>query len=202
LRRLLPEAAVTADARFAEFLARVRAGDEEAARELVRKYEAAIRLEVRVRLRQRQLRRYFDSMDICQSVLGSFFVRAALGQFELDRPEELLRLLVGMTRNKLAYQVRKQRARCRDSRRVADVPVQEVEAAEAGPGPAEVAAGREALERFRARLSPEERQLADLRAQGRPWAEIAQCMGGTPQARRTQLARAADRVARELGWEV
>jgi RNA polymerase sigma-70 factor (ECF subfamily) len=193
---------MTAGDSFAEFLGRVRAGDEGAARELVRKYEAAIRLEVRVRLRQRQLRRYFDSMDICQSVLGSFFVRAALGQFDLDRPEELLKLLVGMTRNKLAYQVRKQRAKCRDSRRVADVPVQEVEAAAGGPGPAEVAAGREALQQFRARLSAEERQLADLRAQGHAWAEIARCLGGTQQARRMQLMRAADRVARELGLEV
>ena len=191
-----------ADDSFADFLRRVRAGDEEAARELVRKYEAAIRLEVRVRLRQRQLRRYFDSMDICQSVLGSFFVRAALGQFDLDRPEELLKLLVGMTRNKLAYQVRKQRAKSRDCRRLADVPVQEVEAEAEAPGPGEVAAGREALEQFRARLSAEERQLADLRAEGRAWAEIAQRMGGTPQARRMQLMRAADRVARELGLEV
>jgi RNA polymerase sigma-70 factor (ECF subfamily) len=193
---------MTPDDSFAAFLGRVRAGDEEAARELVRRYEAAIRLEVRVRLRQRQLRRYFDSLDICQSVLGSFFVRAALGQFDLDRPEELFKLLVAMTRNKLAYQVRKQRAKSRDCRRLADVPVQEVEAEAEAPGPGEVAAGREALEQFRARLSAEERQLADLRAEGRAWAEIAQRMGGTPQARRMQLARAADRVARELGLEV
>jgi RNA polymerase sigma-70 factor (ECF subfamily) len=193
---------MSADDRFAEFLRRVRAGDEEAARELVRKYEAAIRLEVRLRLRQRQLRRYFDSMDICQSVLGSFFVRAALGQFDLDRPEELFNLLVTMTRNKLAYQVRKERAKSRDCRRVADVPVQEVEAEAGGPGPGQMAAGREALEQFRARLSAEERRLADLRAQGLAWAEIAQSLGGTAQARRMQLARAADRVARELGLEV
>jgi len=191
-----------ADDSFAEFLGRVRSGDEEAARELVRKYEATIRLEVRVRLRQRELRRYFDSMDICQSVLGSFFVRVALGQFDLDRPEELLKLLVTMTRNKLAYQVRKQWAKSRDCRRVANVPVQEVEAETGAPGPGQVAAGRETLEQFRGRLSAEERRLADLRAQGLAWAEIAQRLGGTPQARRMQLARAADRVARELGLEV
>src|SRR5215831_6359040 len=124
---------MTADEGFAEFLSRVRAGDEQAAQELVRRYEAAIRLEVRLRLRQRQLRRYFDSMDICQSVLGSFFVRAALGQFDLDRPEELFKLLVAMTRNKLAYQVRKQRTKSRDCRCLADVPVQEVEAEAGAP---------------------------------------------------------------------
>ena len=33
-----------------------------------------------------RLRRLFDSMDISQSVFASFFIRAALGQYELDRP--------------------------------------------------------------------------------------------------------------------
>jgi hypothetical protein len=32
--------------------------------------------------------------DICQSVMASFFVRAAAGQFNLERPDELIRLLV------------------------------------------------------------------------------------------------------------
>jgi RNA polymerase sigma-70 factor (ECF subfamily) len=192
---------MTADNDFADFLCRVRAGDEQAARELVRRYEAAIRLEVRVRLRQRRLRRFFDSMDICQSVLHSFFVRAALGQFELNGPDDLFKLLVVMTRNKLAYQVRKQQAKCRDYRRVDEVAGRQIEAV-AAPGPDAAAAGRETVERFRARLTEEERRLADLRAQGRTWAEIAECMGGAPQARRMQLARAADRVARELGLEV
>lgn len=72
---------------FAEFLRRIRAGDEHAAAELVRRYEPAIRLEVRLRLGDPRLRRVLDSMDICQSVLASFFVRAAVGQYDLERPE-------------------------------------------------------------------------------------------------------------------
>ena len=55
---------------FADLLARVRAGDP-AATELVRRYEPA----VRANLVDPNLRRHFDSLDICQSVLGSFFVR-------------------------------------------------------------------------------------------------------------------------------
>jgi RNA polymerase sigma-70 factor (ECF subfamily) len=118
---------MTADT-FAEFLVRVRAGDEQAARELVSHYEPAIRLEVRVRLRQQRLRRFFDSMDICQSVLNSFFVRTALGQFDLNSPDDLFRLLLVMARNKLAYHVRREGAGCRDYRRVDAVPVTETEA--------------------------------------------------------------------------
>ena len=44
-----------------------------AALELVREYEWAIRLQVRVRLTQLNLRRLLDSMDIVQLVWASFF---------------------------------------------------------------------------------------------------------------------------------
>jgi hypothetical protein len=82
---------------YAEFVRRIREGDEHAAEELVRLYEPEIRLEVRgcLRLRNPALRRVFDSMDICQSVLASFFTRAAIGEFDLDEPSQLIRLLVG-----------------------------------------------------------------------------------------------------------
>ena len=69
----MPEA--TTKQEYVDFVLRVRQGDEQAAEELVRRYEAEIRLEVRgwLRLRNPGLRRVFDSMDICQSVLASFF---------------------------------------------------------------------------------------------------------------------------------
>src|ERR1700728_587105 len=102
-------------------IARVRAGDEQAAVELVRHYEPAIRRAARVRLVDTRLNRLLDSMDICQSVMASFFVRAALGQFDLDTPDQLLRLLATMTRNKLIGQVKGQAAARRDFRRVTDV---------------------------------------------------------------------------------
>src|SRR5271170_4076204 len=96
----------TARAEYPEFIRRIREGDEQAAEELVRRYEPEIRLEVRgwLRLRNPGLRRVFDSMDICQSVLASFFARAAVGDFDLDEPPQLIRLLVGMARKKVAEQ--------------------------------------------------------------------------------------------------
>jgi hypothetical protein len=57
------------------------------------------------------------------------------------------------------------------------------------------------LDAFRQRLSAEERQLADRRAQGQGWAEIATGLGGTAQGRRKQLERAVERVMRQLGLE-
>ena len=72
---------------FEELIRRVRAWDQDAATELVRRYEPAIRRAVRFRLADARLGGLFDSMDICQSVLGSFFVRAAWGQYDLETPE-------------------------------------------------------------------------------------------------------------------
>jgi hypothetical protein len=62
-------------------------------------------------------------------------------------------------------------------------------------------AGEELLHEVRARLDEEEQHIADLRAAGRSWAEIAQQLGGSPDARRMQMQRAATRVSRELGLE-
>jgi RNA polymerase sigma-70 factor (ECF subfamily) len=189
------------DSTFADFLRRIRAGDEQAAAELVRRYESAVRVEVRMRLGDSRLRRVLDSMDVCQSVMASFFVRAAAGQYDLERPEQLVRLLVTIARNKVAYQVRRQQAQRRDQRREVAVDPRGREPAGDEPSPSRVASGRELLAQLRQQLTPDELRVADLRAEGREWAEVAAVLGGTAQARRKQLARALDRVAARIGLE-
>src|SRR5439155_11837063 len=106
--------------------------------------------------------------------------------------------LVVMTRNKLAYHARQQHARRRDSRRIACSNVEELQIAAARPSPSQLVAGKELLREFCQRLTMEERQLMDLRGQGCSWSEIAVQLGGTPEGRRKQLTRAADRVERQL----
>jgi RNA polymerase sigma-70 factor (ECF subfamily) len=186
---------------FAGLIRRLRAGDPRAAEELVREYEPTIRMEVRCRLRDPRLRRAFDSLDVCQSVLASFFVRAAAGQYDLEQPDQLRKLLVGMARKKLLFQVRKQRAQCRDVRRLVPIARDDCAAVAADPSPSQQCEAQDLLHSFHQRLTPEERQLAALRAQGREWLDIAAQVGGTPAARRKQLSRAINRVARELGLD-
>jgi RNA polymerase sigma-70 factor (ECF subfamily) len=190
-----------ADHSFSDFIRRIRAGDEAAAAELVRKYDAAIRLEVRMRLRDRRLQRLFDSMDVCQSVLGTFFARAAAGQFDLEKPEQLLRLLVAIARNKVAFQARKQQAQRRDHRRVEGGNAYEWDVAADDPSPSRQVEEQDLLHEFRHRLTEEERRLAERRGRGEGWAEIAASLGGTPEARRMQWARAVERVSRQLGLQ-
>src|SRR3954453_382767 len=103
---------------FEELIRRVRAWDQDAAAELVRGYEPTIRRAVRFRLADARLGNLLDSMDICQSVLASFFVRAASGQYDLETPEKLLALLATMARNKLVSQACRQRAQRRGGRHV------------------------------------------------------------------------------------
>ena len=186
---------------FRTFLERIRAGDQDAASQLVRDYEAAIRLEVRLRLRDRRLRRLFDSMDVCQAVLATFFQRASAGQYELNEPRDLLKLLVVIARNKLALQVRQILSPSRHPGTLEGGDPAQWQVAAAERPPDEIVADAELVQEFRARLTPEERQLADLRAQERSWEEVAAQLGGTAQARRKQLERAVARVLQNFNLD-
>lgn len=190
------------DAPFVDFIQRIRAGDDLAAQELVRRYEPLIRREVRLRIEDERLNRAFDSMDVCQSVLASFFVRAAVGEFDLEEPQNLVRLLVTMARNKLASKARLEQRQRRDSRRVTVTDLEAMEELTDGePSPSEILSHRELLERMRASLTDEERNIADLRGQGLAWEQIAERLGGSGNTRRMQLTRGIERVGRELGLD-
>jgi len=186
---------------FRDLIRRVRAGDAQAAEELVRRYEPTIRAMVRPRLTDPRLRRQFDSGDICQSILGHFFVAASAGQFELDTPEQMVKLLATMTRNKVASHVRKQRAARRNPETTPQDLATTQEPVDPGPSPSQAAVIKELRERFRQKLSPVERQLVDLRVAGHSWAEIAAELGGTPDGLRMQYTRAVAQAADELGLE-
>jgi RNA polymerase sigma-70 factor (ECF subfamily) len=183
---------------FRDLIRRVRDRDQEAAAELVRRYESAIRRVVRIHLRDARLRRVLDSMDICQSVLASFFVRTALGQYELESPQQLLNLLTAIARNKLNNQANRLLAQRRDVRRDAGDNATDFVLDQASD-PSEQASAKEILEKVRNGLGDAERYLADQRALGRTWKELADELGGTDVALRKKLTRALNRVMGELG---
>lgn len=173
-------------ATFQELLARVRAGDQDAMTELVRRYEPAVRRTVRVRLIDARLRRVLDSSDVCQSVMKSLLKPAALERYKLDTPDDLLKLLARMTRNKLVDQVRR-------AKRPPEPPPPPP-----GPSPSKEAVFRELLALARERLSAEELRVWDMREAGLGWDEIAEQVGGTGEAVRKRMERAFDRVRKSL----
>jgi RNA polymerase sigma-70 factor (ECF subfamily) len=184
---------------FADFLRRIRAGDDAAASELVRRYEPLIRREVRMRIGDKRLNRAFDSLDVSQSVLASFFCRAASGQYELDRPEQLARLLMTMARNRLVSRTRKERRLVRDVRRLASEPAVLDQVADHRSSPSQIASRKEQLDRLKAALTANEQQILELRAEGLSWDEIATQLGGSGHARRMQLSRGIARLERQRG---
>jgi len=187
---------------FRDLLQRVRSGDSQAAAELVREYEPEIRRAVRLRLSENRLRRVLDSMDICQSVLANFFVRASAGQFDLERPEQLLALLVTMARNRLLDHARRYSTERRDQQRVVSDNEEQLAAiADPATTPSQILSERELAEAVRRQLTEEERYLAEQRAEGRDWADLARELGNQPDAIRKKLSRAIDRAVKNLGLD-
>jgi hypothetical protein len=94
---------------FSELFERVRQGDSDAAYFIVRRYESAIRVAVRSRLLDPALKSQLNSMDVCQSVLISFFIRAAAGAFDLQEQRQLVALLMKMAHNRVPGSRRRRR---------------------------------------------------------------------------------------------
>ncbi len=133
--------------------------------------------------------------------MGSFFCRAALGQYELQTPDDLVKLLVTMARNKLADQARRQATDRRGKGKFCVGDAAEIEIPSRDPTVSHVVSARELLQAAWSRLSADERWLAEQRAQDRPWAELAAEVGTTPEALRKKHTRALDRVAQQLGLD-
>ncbi len=187
---------------FTDLWTRVRAGEPQAANQLVRLYEDEIRRAVRIRLTDPAMRSTLDSIDICQSVMANFFVRAAAGQFDIGSPDQLLRLLITMAKNKITDHARKAHAARRDTRKndpAGGVKLDAVPTDSASPS--EVVANRDLLCRFLDKLTPEERALAEAWSEGAGWAELAATTGESGEALRKRLSRAIDRVASEMGLD-
>ena len=186
---------------FIALIERARKGDAEAASQLVAEYESQIRRVARARISNPVWRREFDSLDICQSVLASFFTGLALGQYEVDSPEQLVKLLAAIARHKTINRIERQRAAKRDVRRNVGVDAAEMDIAQHEQSPSQVVAVRELLGQLTARLTPDELDIVEQRAEGRSWQELSQQYRSAPDALRVRHRRALTRVRTELGWD-
>jgi DNA-directed RNA polymerase specialized sigma24 family protein len=193
------------DTQFEDLMLRVRQGDELAATELVRRYEPMIRRVVRLRLANLPLQSVVDSMDICQSVMASFFIRVHLGQYAFENPQQLIGLLANMAKSKLLAKARFESAQRRDRRRL-DANAGERPDCIPSPcsSPSKIVEAQEVLLQVQSRLTDDERKISQLRVDGHGWQEVARRMQGTfeqgsPEALRKRLARAIDRISKELG---
>jgi DNA-directed RNA polymerase specialized sigma24 family protein len=186
---------------FEDLVKGIRQGDDQAAAALLRRYEPAIRRAIRFRMSDTRMNAVLDSMDVCQSVMGSFFIRAAAGQYELDSPTSVMQLLIGMAKKKLAMQVRHQRAQRRDNRKVAANGLDDAVIAAKGATASQYVAAGELMKAVQDRLTPEDQQILNWRNQNVEWTDIAARLNTTPEAIRKKFSRALDRIAVDLGLD-
>ncbi len=189
-----------ADEDFEYLMERTRNGDEDAARELVRLYEPEIRRAARMRLTDSRLRRTVDSMDICQSVFGRFFRKAQDGSYVPRSSDDLVKLLVRITRNRVIDLHRRQTSHRRGDREL-DGLTDLADIAFDSPGPRTAASAKEEISRIRALLHPDELEIADRRTNGDSWEQISADLDQPAEALRKRLTRALSRVRLELNEE-
>lgn len=184
-----------------DLIARLRMGDEDAVRELVAGYEPYLRRTLRRRLARTPFQAIADSADVCQSVLCSFLVRIAAGEYVVKSREDLVRLLTGMARKKLAALIRRESAQRRDRRRTISLGSNRDVPADPADEPSLVMSSRDLLANVSQRLPEAERLLFEQRRQGKSWQEIADLMGDSPIKLRKRLSRALRQASVELGLE-
>ena len=182
---------------FPDLMCRVRAGDERAAAEVVRRYEPAVRSAVGSWLTHTELRRHLDAVDICQVVLTHFFAQVVRGRFVLDSPTRFVNLLKVMARRQLLKQRRALRTRRRGGGRTRR-PLSQNGPPDPHADPFEEVVRRELLQEIQRRLSPEGRWLHEQRCAGRSWAAIAAEVGRNPDALRVGYARQFGKIARHF----
>ena len=179
---------------FQELIRLARAGDEDAAARLAQEFEPFIRRFVRFRVRSRsnheRLRPEIDSADICQSVFKSLFVGLRAGRFDLNRPEQLAKLLSAMVRFKVATKARRLSVTLREILEL-DAPA---DRADAGPGPEKQIDDRDSLETILKLFEGDELELLVRRLDDQPWSVIAVAVGGTAEGLRKKLTRALERI--------
>jgi RNA polymerase sigma-70 factor (ECF subfamily) len=140
-----------------------------------------------------------DSLDICQSVFGKFFVQLSTGAIELDNPQQLRALLLTMARNRLYDEVRREHAERRDARRVVSDQAALDGVGDGADSPSQIVAAEELLGAVKAQLSSEDLYLIEQKLSGRQWAELALELDSTAEALRKRATRALDRAACSLG---
>jgi RNA polymerase sigma factor (sigma-70 family) len=178
------------------FLDRIRAGDEEAARELLARYEAQVRLVVRRQI-PRLLRSRFDSLDFLQSVWASFFVRLRAGPEKFEDPRYLVTFLAQVAKNKVVDQYRRAISRKQDMQReeslsVGSSPPRELVADQ--DTASELAEANEAFSRLRDLLPVDRQEILTLKVAGLTSREIGERLGLSERTVRRALEELRRRV--------
>jgi RNA polymerase sigma factor (sigma-70 family) len=178
---------------FAELMSRLNADEDDAARDLHRRYSRRLIALTRRQFEPRLAHRV-DPEDVVQSAFKSFFARHRDGRLRVDDWDNLWRLLILITRRKCADRVEYHRAGRRAVGREVSAPERSDLAVDREPSPVEAAVFAETLDRLFRESTDDERAVLGLSVEGHTAAEIALRLG---KALRT-VHRLRDRVHKRL----
>jgi RNA polymerase sigma-70 factor (ECF subfamily) len=186
---------------FVELLAGLRAGDEQAAREVHRRYTPRL-----VALAQRQftpaLLRRVDPESVVQSVYRSFFRREGAGQYTFGDWDDLWGLLACITLRKCSNRTRFHRQESRDvGREVRPGPGGDSsgtawEPADREPTPFEATVLRETMTALFQGLTPRERRIVEGLLAGGTVEEVRRAVGCGERTVRRVRNRVRAKLAR------
>jgi RNA polymerase sigma-70 factor (ECF subfamily) len=176
-----------------------RNGDDAAAQAIVEQYTGALvavaRRQIGPRLAQR-----LDADDVVQSAYRSLFVRMRDGEYELGSGQDLWKLLVTMTLNKVRRHAR-HHATQRRNMHLEQGGAEHLEGmvVDPQPGPADAAELVDETAALLSSLSAQDRPIVELRLQGLSTAEIAQELGRAERSVRRILERIRERLEQSIG---
>jgi RNA polymerase sigma-70 factor (ECF subfamily) len=189
------------DPSFDALMARLQAGDDEAAARVFHRFAGRLIALARSRLGGR-VRQKVDPEDVAQSAFRSFFAGQADGQFALEDWDGLWGLLTLITLRKCHRQCERFTAGRRDVRREVSAPCPAAgsgvawEALAREPTPADAAVMTELVDDLMGALDGRERHILELRLQGYAVPEIGAAVGRTERTVHRVLERVRKRLER------
>ncbi|MEO1524776.1 MAG: sigma-70 family RNA polymerase sigma factor [Planctomycetota bacterium] len=175
------------DDTFRSLLQQAQAGDQDALKRLIERYESKIRIVVRSRLGP-LLRPYLDSVDVIQSVHRSMMSGLAQGKFDIESPQNLVALATTMVRAKISNQWRRHKRQIRDCLSDTDRPVK------VSGDPLDQLIYNDEMQRLLEELPEVDCQVIRLRSEGLSTAEAARKLGIPANVVRVRLSRIRKRL--------
>lgn len=182
------------DERLRSLLLRMRQGDAEAFNELYAHYHSELARFIRIRLLDGKVGRYLSESDIFQSVFVRLYVKVIAGQYILETPEDLERLLRRMIGNRIIDAKRKKI----DGETVGNGEAL-LQGMENGTAEApERLANQDFAQWVLDQMTEEERTISVMRCDGHSWESIGNAIGKSAEAARKTLHRAVERITKQL----
>jgi len=177
-----------------------RAGNQDAARQIFERYVAQLLALASRRISQRLASRV-DAEDIVQSVFRTFFHRAREGQFHLDDPDDLCKLLARITVHKtlrqIAFHKRAKRDPGMETGQSDGEDDQMMTLLASEPTPEDTVALFDQMDHFLGQLGPEDRRILQMRMEGYSNVEIAEKLNITDRKIRRLMERIRGQAALE-----